>query len=153
MGHSVTGLIAQEPLLRRFSERHRLHAPIKLLQGLAILPLRDDDLDAFIPAPQSGRAPDFIYLSEQLMAVLREASSEGTLLYFETDYFGGFGGQGAAVFQNGVCVLGPESAGIGPINRGLRWLGVRVQPPAPDEFETVGLHRHRDAEDWLEANR
>jgi hypothetical protein len=152
MGHNVTGLVAHESLLRRFSERYRLHAPITLVHGLAILPLREQDIDAFVPAPQDGYVPDFVYLSEQLVAALREVSSDGMLLYFETGYFGGTGGQGVAVFASGACVLGPESGDIGPINRGLQLLGVRVQSPAHDEFETVGLHRHRHAEDWLEKD-
>lgn len=149
MGYSVTGLVARGELLRHFSAKYGLHAPINLTEELAILPLRDDDLDSFIPAPQSGHTSGFIYLSEQLTAVLRSASADGAVLYFETDYFGGTGSQGAAVFDNGSCVFGPEVGEIGPINRGLRLLGVTARSLGYDEFEAVGLNRHRYTADWL----
>jgi len=71
-------------------------------------------------------------------------------MYFETSYFGGRGGQGAAVFQDGEIVFGPQWADTGPINRALGLLGVEVAPPAQDEFEAIGLHRHRDTEGWIE---
>ena len=150
MGHNVTGLISNCDLLERFSARYKLHRPTSLACGLAILALRDEDIDAFIPSPMSGHADGFVYLSQQLAAVLCSASAEGAVMYFETEYFGGVGTQGAAVYQLGACIFGPESADFGPINRGLALLGVRTQPPAYDEFATVGLHRHRSSEDWIE---
>jgi hypothetical protein len=147
VGHFVTGLVAAERLLQKFAARHRLHQPISLSQGLALLPLRDEDIDGFIPPPHSGHADGFIYLSQQLAA----ASEFGRVLYFETEYFGGTGAQGAVVYEQRECIFGPESADLGPINRALALLGVRTLPPACDEFETIGLHRHRSCEDWLET--
>ena len=149
MGHFVTGLIATQPVLQKFAARHMLHPPILLTPDLAILPLADESIDTFVIAPQGDYRPGFSYLSERLVSLLSEASNEGTIMYFETEYFGGSGTQGAAVFAAGVFVLEPESAKLGPVNRGLALLGVRTQPPARDEFETVGLHRHRSVEDWL----
>ena len=73
-------------------------------------------------------------------------------MYFETEHFGGNGRQGAVVFQNGTAVFGPKSAEHGPINEALACLGVRVAAPAHDEFETVGLIRHRHTEDWLKPD-
>jgi hypothetical protein len=74
------------------------------------------------------------------------------LMYFETDYFGGLGCQGAAVFQHGELIFGPQSAKTGAINQGLKLLGIRIKPPAQDEFETIGLDRHRDTERWIERS-
>jgi hypothetical protein len=91
----------------------------------------------------------FTYLSEQLIRELKIASSHGSLVYFETEYFGGNGAQGAAVFREGELIFGPQSGSFGPINQALAVVGVRVVPPASDEFETAGLHRHRHTEDWL----
>ena len=70
-------------------------------------------------------------------------------MYFETEYHGGHGGQGAAVFQNGELTFGPQWDELGPINHALMLLGVQIEPPAIDEFDTVGLCRHRTTEDWL----
>jgi hypothetical protein len=150
MGHFVTGLIAKPETLAAFAQKHSLHAPVPLATNLAFLPLRDDDLDSFLKPPLTGHPNGFTYLSEQLSRQLAAESVASPIMYFETEYFGGNGGQGAAVFSGGALTFGPEWAEIGPINTALALLGVRVIAPAQDEFETVGLYRHRSTEDWLE---
>jgi hypothetical protein len=152
MGHAVTGLVGKMETLERFADKHSLHRPVSLAKHLAILPLRDDDIDSFLAPPLTGFPKGFVYLSGQLLRELEAASRQGILLYFETEYFGGVGAQGAAVFRDGALVFGPSSAERGPINQALAMLGVRVMPPARDEFETVGLHRRRHTEDWLETD-
>lgn len=149
MGHFITGLVAEPKLLEAFALQKSLHRPVALSQGLAFLPLRDQDIDSFIAHPLSGCAEDFTYLSAQLAAEVANASNGGPVVYVETEYFGGTGAQGAAVFSGGSLVYGPKSAAIGPINEALRLVGVIVAPSAADEFEAVGLNRHRHTEDWL----
>ena len=151
MGHAVTGLIASPETLQSFARAHKLHEPIPLEQGVALLPLRDEDIDLFISPPQTGWVGGFNYLSEQLIQKLSDASSEGPVLYFETEYFGGIGSQGAAVFNSGAIAFGPKSSEGGAINDALAFLGVQVAPGSFDAFESVGLHRHRHTEDWLES--
>lgn len=150
MNHFVTGLIAKPAMLARFAQKHSLHVPITLAEGLAILPLRDEDIDSFLRPPMTGHPKGFSYMSEELASELKSASIGGALMYFETEYFGGTGTQGAAVFQDGTLIYGPAAAEFGPINKALALLGVGVVAPAADEFETVGLQRHRSTEDWLE---
>jgi hypothetical protein len=152
MGHFVTGLIAKSTILEAFSREHSLHLPIALSSQLALLPLRDMDLDSFLVAPASCDFEGFEHLSKQLLNELRRASHQGQLMYFETEYFGGLGGQGALVFQNGELIYGPQWAEVGPINQGLKLLGVSIEPPAQDEFEIVGLGRHRHTEGWLQES-
>jgi hypothetical protein len=65
----------------------------------------------------------------------------------EADCFGGVGTQSAVVFNGGTVALAPERAKIGPINRGLRALGVHANA-GMGEFETVRLGRCRHMEDW-----
>ena len=152
MGHFVTGLVAKQQTLQAFASQHSLHQPIALSGGLHILPLRDEDLDSFLPLPLDGHCKGFAHLSSQLIETLLKASEVGSLIYFETEYHGGSGGQGAVAFSNGKIALEPQSAEFGPINTALQFLGVRTVPPAHDEFETVGLDRHRYTEDWLEID-
>jgi hypothetical protein len=149
MGHNVTGLIAIGSLLERFSIDHGLHPPVALTAGLAILALSDEDLDLLVSNSNSGHVEGFTHLSEQLTRVLQTASATTPIMYFETDYFGGVGLQGAAVFRGADTLYGPEVAEIGPINGALRTLGVQVRAPARDEFDTVGLQRHRHTEEWI----
>jgi hypothetical protein len=150
MGHFVTGLIAKATVLQAFAGEHSLSWPVALTGDLAILPLREIDLASFQTMTLNEKAAGLQSLSGQLVNELRRASQREALIYFETEYSGGLGGQGAAVFKEGELVFGPHWAEIGPINQALKLLGVTIEPPARDEFETVGLHLHRDAEGWLE---
>jgi hypothetical protein len=152
MGHCATGLIAQSTILEAFAREHSLHKPVALGGEFAILPVRGIDLDSFLVAPLSFDIEGFRYLSDQLVDELRLASRQGMLMYFETAYFGGLGCQGAVVFQHGQLIFGPQSAKIGPINQGLKLFGIGIKPPARDEFETIGLNRHRDTERWIEQS-
>jgi hypothetical protein len=152
MGHFVTGLVGKPQTLQAFASQHSLHDPVALSSGLYILPLRDEDLDSFLPLPLDGHHKGFAHLSSQLMEALLKASAVGNLVYFETEYHGGTGGQGAVGFSDGKIALEPQWAEFGPINAALQFLGVRTIRPAHDEFETVGLDRHRYTEDWLEID-
>jgi hypothetical protein len=64
--------------------------------------------------------------------------------------------QASLVWDTGTIVLGPlvdlevSPSPAAPINQALRRLGVRAEPPAEDEFATVGLGRHRWTLQWLE---
>lgn len=149
MAHFVTGLIARRTALRVFANRYGLPAPVVLNEVLALLPLDEDMLDALLPEPAQDFVAGFNMLSPGLMQVLQAGSEHSTLLYFETEYFGGMGTQGAAVFRDCELVFGPQSAELGAINNALVLLGVRTFPPAVDEFETVGLHLHRSTDEWL----
>jgi hypothetical protein len=71
--------------------------------------------------------------------------------YVEAEYFGGTGSQFAAVWEDGVLVLGPvlksedESPpvqGLSPISQALRRLGASADGH-DDDFDAVGLGRHR----------
>ena len=149
MGHLVTGFIGNPETLAAFAGRVALRPPVALPAGLALLPLRDSDLDSFLPLPLTGETEGFTYLSEQLLEVLSQLSVNEPVMYFETEYFGGAGMQGAVVMERCRAVYGPRSAESGPINEALALLGVRICPPARDQFETLGLGRHRSTADWL----
>lgn len=149
MGHHLIGMIAKPEVLEAFSARFGLHKPLELNQGFFLLPLRDEDIDSFLPPQQTDHFDGFVYLSSQLSACLSEASKVGPLLYFETDYFGGAGKQAAAVYMRGTIAMQPTSAWRGPINDGLRMLAVAVSPGSKDEYENIGLAKHRHTEDLL----
>jgi hypothetical protein len=158
MGHYVNGLIAR---------RSALEAAARQLDGARVCSLADEW--AFVPITEEvsssdGRASehdDFVRLTAEIDAWASEASEHFPIAYVETDYFGGIGSQSAIVWRDGQVAFGPvttkDFAGEksvplpqGAINRALRELGV-ARGRHRDEFEAVGLHRHRDNEDWIAA--
>ncbi|MGW5611730.1 hypothetical protein ACWEWI_37895 [Streptomyces sp. NPDC003753] len=90
--------------------------------------------------------------------MLAQWSAAGPVAYVEAEYFGGVGEQRAAVWADGVLAVGPLdvpakkwlSRAASPISQALRQLGAR-SGLGKDEFEAVGLDRHRNNDDWISS--
>ena len=78
---------------------------------------------------------------------MRALSRGSTIAYMETEYFGGEGFERSAVFRDAHVILGPLD-GAGAVNGALRALGIAAKP-GQEEFDVVGLGRHRSLEEWL----
>ncbi len=149
MSHYITGILSDLPRLRRFSSENGLHSPAPLIEDLGFLPLSDGHLDSLFPE-QGDFDPAMTYVSTALRAALAELSKGGVLAFIETEYWGGDGTQGATAYRDGVCIMEPQAEGLGPISHALGLLGYRAAEGKSDEFETVGLGRFRNNEDWIE---
>ncbi len=113
------------------------------------MPLDDDTLDAF--GFDFGQTIDgFIYLCPDFLEFLTRLSCHGPLIYLETDYFGGMGSQAAAAFSDGSILPPSPLSGGGAINSVLRSIGVAATT-GRDEFDYIGLSRHRHTSDWIEV--
>lgn len=121
---------------------------ISLSGGIEMIPLGDEVRKrfriAFLPLTDDGAA----VLPDELITLCSELSRSGSLAYVEAEVFGGAGTQAYAMFENG-CAVGAPSLGEDAINRALRKIG-DVAPPGLDEFDYIGLGKHRDTEGWLE---
>ncbi|GAB2576672.1 hypothetical protein Aab01nite_12730 [Paractinoplanes abujensis] len=123
---------------------------VPLGQGLALVPMTparaaadrtDERFGAFFPLGFD--------------ASLAAWSADDPVAYVEADYFGGMGLQYATVWHRGDVVLGPLfkdeddplPAEGSPISQALRRLGATAQGH-DDEFDAVGLGRHRSVERW-----
>ncbi|WP_194917776.1 hypothetical protein [Catenulispora rubra] len=136
--YRLQAVIAAEPVLRTLADgvEHVLLAPLD--QGLALLPITD-------AVAGSG-------------LLLGDWSMQGAVAYVEADYWGGAGTQSAQVWSGGHMVFGPLSSVEGepfppegsPISQALRLLGAG-KGDFYDEFDAVGLGRHRDTDRWLSA--
>jgi len=89
----------------------------------------------------------FEFLTATVDLWIRALSIGSAVAYVETEYFAGEGFERAAVWRDGAPVLGPLD-GAGAINRALRFLGV-VAEAGREEFDVVGLGRHRSLEEWI----
>ncbi|MFI0405819.1 hypothetical protein [Actinomadura sp. 3N508] len=123
---------------------------ISVGQGISLLPLTGALLDEVVELDGDWKVPaDF-------GRVLADCSATGPVAYVEAEYFGGTGSQAAQVWDAGEIVLGPLHVAEGerwpeagsPISQALRRLGVDKGEHF-DEFDAVGLGRHRDTGGWL----
>lgn len=155
MGYVLNAVVAEAALLRAHAADHPDMYVLDLAQGLGLMPM-GDELHDRVSKPDGDRMA-FWLLPGGFGDVLAAWSHAGPVAYVEADYFGGTGEQRAAVWEAGRLVLGPLHNGVdeafpaegSPISQALRRLGAR-RGEHGDEFDAVGLIRHRDTDDWIE---
>ncbi|HVJ81804.1 MAG TPA: hypothetical protein VNC50_12125 [Planctomycetia bacterium] len=156
MGHHIFGFIAPTDELEVAASELPGARTASLADGFAFLPLSGPFHDEEDPAAHAAT----IKLTTPLVEWAARQSNRFPIAYIETDYFGGRGVQAAIVWSKGTVIFGaaatpdftsfekprPPQAG-GAINQALRRLGV-ARRPSLDEFDTLGLGRHRDNAAW-----
>jgi len=158
MGHHIRGFIARRDDLLKTADSLPGARVVPLALGFAFLPVTEQLAGDEEPVPfvQLGG------LTARLSTWAEEQSRGFPLVYVETDYFGGDGWQAAMTWVGGSAVFGPvRTADLweggkfvptplleGAINRAVRHLGVE-RGSALDEFDALGLGRHRSNEAWL----
>lgn len=155
MGHHIHAVVGKADVLRSIAQELGLVGVVPLAQGFGLVPIREEDADRFHESAAGTDQPDFEWLLPGFAKRLRQASADTPLAYIETEYHGGTGTQRAIVWLNGaeaatLPATSDESADsrLWPINRALVMLGVQRTGDA-DEFETLGLGKHRREEDWV----
>jgi hypothetical protein len=142
-------------------------ATVALPGRLTMLPVTDEvalGLDQAVVG-DDRISPAWVLLRQPVAALARQVSAGRRALYIADETFGGEGTQEAIGWQDGRLWYGPSgtcdieadlepgyhliSRIDGAINAGLRALGVRTSD-GRDEFETIGLTRHRHTEDWIQ---
>jgi hypothetical protein len=147
----LQALIGSGDSLRNCTGHLKSRRVIELGSGLSLLPVTDE-LRAEVSTP--GARPQLLGCNELSAGVehlVLQLSARSRVAYVEAEYFGGVGAQVAAVFESGQLILGPlfekSATSKGPISRALEALGVQAAAGL-DEFDTVGLGRHRITRDW-----
>ncbi len=146
MAYTLCALVARQPVGVVLQAETGLGA-VELAQGFWLMPLgRTARLELGGPAGIEDLA--------------RHASLAGPVGYLEAEFFGGAGTQAAVAWRDDTVIAGPlrlELGGLGraggdiaqwPFNQVLRRLGV-LRRDAIDEFDAVGLNRHRSTDDWV----
>lgn len=149
MGYRLQAIVGkQQTLARHESEFHHARV-VPLTQDIALIPLTDDLFDEIA----DGEEVEYFWkLSPGVMEWARRMSAIGPVAYVEAEFFGGIGDQSAVGWSGGSLVFGPLHAPDAK-KEALRFLGVRAAG-GHDEFDTVGLGRHRNTADWFpEATR
>jgi hypothetical protein len=144
--HAIIGEVTH---LRRMCPLTLSVVLLPLEPRLAVIPLLDEMVDT-TEWPEPGELPALDHADLLLPGVHRwllDASKDGLIGYIEAEYWAGIGAQHAWGWRNGerVYPVGEQA----DVNGLLALLGV-VRNPPDDEWDTVGLGRHRHTEDWLE---
>jgi hypothetical protein len=119
--------------------------------GFAIFPVDGELIDQRIAPDKTPTftGDEFMLLTDRFRDLLCTLSQGGQLAYVETEYFGGFGGQGALVCRDGVEIMPPTWREYGTINDALNRIGLKRDAFA-DEFVAAGFDLVRDNDDIIE---
>ena len=137
---------------------------LPLEAGLTMVPVTDDVLSQLdMDSDGDEQIPPGWMLQRPVAALARTLSTDRRVLYMVSETFGGPGAAEAIAWHRSRLLYGPSGtcdleADLEPgyhlatadnaVNVGLRAIGV-VAADGSDEFDTVGLGRHRMTEDWL----
>lgn len=160
MGHFIQGFLARTPgaesLLALIPQSEVRVAGA----GLVFLPLMPGDGPLFVGPT---KWPCFEQLTVPLAQAATIASAHGTIVYLETEYFGGIGTQAAVSWAERNLLAGPfspdseqhpvEGRADWPVNRALQAFELRTGDGDQDGFVQAGLAKYRSNADWLEHGR
>jgi len=140
---------------------------VPLTAGLTMIPMTGEALEQLgAEDPNDDRIkPDWM-LRLALATLAERMSVDRKVLYVFGETWAGPGIQEAAGWSEGQLFFGPTGTcdleadrepgyHVAPhkdsaINAGLRAMGVQAAPGV-DEYETIGLSRHRMTDDWFSA--
>jgi hypothetical protein len=153
--YCLQAVIATDPVLRELAATMPEACIVPLGQHLSLLPMTDVLFDA-VTLAGAPELDGFWKAPAGFGHMVTTCSMTGPVAYVEADYFGGTGTQTVQVWDAGKVVLGPLHLAEGepspatgtPLSQALRQLGA-TKGNHFDEFDAVGLGRHRDTDDWL----
>ena len=154
----LEAIIAQEKTLDGALLGFRAARVVPLSQGLCLVPMIGhllQELEIRFQGSSKVTNPDVQQFSaslypqfERLLVGVdkfaRQLSLRGRIAYVEATFTGGYGGHATLAWEKGEIVEGPGD----DINTVLRRFGV-VKHPGLDEFDTIGLGRHRSTREWV----
>lgn len=147
MSYELRALVSRYDVADR-AARAAGYDAVRLPQGYGLVPVTSDLFDRLGGGEVRPFGDAFWFLSSGVAALARRASTTAPVAYLEAEIFGGTGSQAMVLWRDGEVWLGPVTTQATAVNQALRHLGVG-RLGAADEFDALGLGRHRHTEDWL----
>ena len=157
--HDVAALIAKSDKLTAAARRFETVVVCPLVQSFSLLPITEDfakELSIYASQTKAPLTKPIKELSDGLHALAIEISHDCPVAYISTSYFGGQGVQNALVWDKGSLRFSPTTQRYdqvwpnSPISQALRAIGVLAEE-GMDEFDTVGLGKHRETHRWADS--
>lgn len=148
MGHYLKAFIGHKESLTPIREKYDHSNLVGLSDEIFMIPMTDELFDEMNKLKTSSDILSFEFLNENIEMTTLELIGMKKLSYVESEFFGGQGGHIGIIWENG------ERTFVGDfrkdtMNEILKRFGV-IRTEAKDEFEIIGLDRHRQTEDWIE---
>ena len=147
MAHYIQAIVARQIVVDSIRHAEPRLQMIPLAQDFALCPVSGEFVETVTGSAPPQETETFVDLTAEFTEYLRRLSRLGRIAYVETEYQGGTGGQGAAVFDSEAMLMEPTWRDSGAINAALKILGVKQDQG--DEFSAIGLQNYRSLERWL----
>jgi hypothetical protein len=150
VGYAIEALLGAAGVLEPLTRDYRIARVVELDRGLAMIPMVEILRNAIQRQnhdPEKEPNWPFWHFSPEGAMTVAETCEQGALAYVEARFYAGVGTQASVGWRDGALRHGPL-ASKDAINQALRFLGVEAQD-GKDEFDTVGLGRHRLTDMWL----
>jgi hypothetical protein len=148
MGYYLQAFIGKISDLKVLATRYDKAKEIDIGQGLTLIPMTEELFDQINNLVASNSIDKFEYLTDNIENEILKHIGNTKLAYVEAEYFGGQGGQIAIIWNNNKREQFFEF-GQDKINGVLKNFGIKSKIGS-DEFDTVGLGRHRNTIQWIE---
>lgn len=144
MAHIIRAFIGKSKIIKNLAidwQREFIFLP----QDFAMLFLTDelfDDITEVFNLENDLDCSAFECFTTAIAKIIKKYSTQTSLAYIETEYFGGFGSQSGVLYFDGKMEIEPARC-EGIINQILQKLGVSKED-GRDEFDSVhlGYYRH-----------
>lgn len=127
---------------------------VQLTADLELLPVTDGLYERLGPSDVAAEPVGVTYCHSTMARAMEAASIDAPIIYVEVEFYSGRGGQGAVCFDGGRVIWSAlpgeirTRSGRTQASEALHLLGVEAGDAA-DEFDAVGLGRHRFTQRWL----
>lgn len=142
MPHIIKAFIGKKPVVEKLAADW-LKDHIRLPQDFSMLFLTEELFEDIteLAGMENELENQFECFTSAIASILESHSAQSSLAYIETEYFGGLGGQGAVLYENGQIKI-PPTWEEGIINQVLSQMGAE-QLNGEDEFDSVNLGNYR----------
>jgi hypothetical protein len=143
MGYLLRAFIGHTTDLQGLATHCPQAVLVEVGQDLALIPMTEAFYEELTANRLSPEITPFFFLTRAIEERVLALLGPVRFGYLEAEYFGGRGSQFAVLWQGGQHNVEPST-----INTVLQKLGV-VSTAGRDEFDTLGLGRPRETEEWV----
>ncbi len=148
MGYILRAFIGKKTYLTSIQVKYTSSKLVDLNHEISMIPMTDELFDEMNKMIITPGILSFKFLTENIEKITLQLIGNHELAYVESEFLGGQGGHVGIIWKNGKRnFVGHFKRNT--MNEILNKLGV-IKTSFKDEFETIGLNKHRHTEDWIE---
>lgn len=147
MGYYLKAFIGRLEDLEKVKGKFQNAKTISLTDEIALTPMTKDLFNEINNYRTNNEIGKYEFLTTDVENEILMIINDGMISYVEVEYWGGEGGQSGIIWKEGKRIFEKDFEQE-VVNAILRQFGI-VRSKLRDEFDTVGLGRERNTEDWI----